>query len=144
MFEESPSLEEFEHGLPEKLPDQGARRRGVRIAIVVLLVIASLLTLTNFMRSQTAAFLLGTGTVRGVVLDNRGQPFQGEVYILGTDLVAVTDANGAFELSRVPAGDQSLIVADSEIGREFRIRVTAGETLDVGEIRFTATAIPGQ
>jgi hypothetical protein len=47
-----------------------------------------------------------------------------------------------FELSRVPSGDQVLIVADQLIGRDFPIHVITATTLELGEIRFETTAMP--
>jgi hypothetical protein len=67
-----------------------------------------------------------------MVVDQSGAPFHGRIFILGTKLAAVTDSNGRFQLDRVPAGAQSLIVADNLVGRDFPVQVIAGQTADVG------------
>jgi hypothetical protein len=65
-----------------------------------------------------------------------------EIFILGTELAVSTDATGHFAMDRVPAGAQSLIVADDLFGREFPIQVVVGETIDVGQLQFIPTATP--
>ncbi len=141
-LEESPSLETYKDGLPEPPPDPSLRRK--RFLIIVLLVLLTVLFLgtANFLQSQTAGLLLETGSVTGMIIDENGQPFQGEVFLLGTELAVVIDANGYFVMDSVPAGQQSLIVADEEYGNEFLINIIAGEAIDVGQIQFVSTATP--
>ena len=141
-FENSPSLGEYKHGLPERPPDSTTRRRRLRIVILIVLLFVLLLGAANLMKSQTGGILMGTGAVRGVVVDQNGAPFHGRIFILGTKLAAVTDSNGRFQLDRVPAGAQSLIVADNLVGRDFPVQVIAGQTADVGQIEFIPTATP--
>ena len=141
-FDESPSLETYKDGLPEPPPDPSVRRKRFRIVLLIALLAVLFLGAVNFLQSQTAGFLLDTGAVTGMVVDENGKPFQGEVFILGTELAVAPDANGYFALDRVPAGQQSLIVADELFGREFPINVIAGETVDIGQIQFVPTATP--
>lgn len=141
-FEESPQFDQYKDGLPEPPLDPEVRRRRFRIFLLIVLLFVLLLTGVNFMGSQTASFLSGTGAVTGVVIDENGQPFQGEIFILGTELAVSTDVDGRFVMDHVPAGLQSLIVADDLIGREFPVEVKAGETVDMGQIQFFPTATP--
>jgi hypothetical protein len=75
-------------------------------------------------------------------VDENGQPFKGKVFILGTKLITETDASGNFELSRVPAGNRTLVVADELSGRAFEIQVATASELQMGQIRFQPTATP--
>ncbi len=141
-LEESPSLETYKDGLPEPPPDPSLRRKRFRIIVLLVLLTVLFLGTANFLQSQTAGLLLETGSVTGMIIDENGQPFQGEVFILGTELAVVIDANGYFVMDSVPAGQQSLIVADEEYGNEFLINIIAGEAIDVGQIQFVSTATP--
>jgi hypothetical protein len=142
QFEESPSLDKYKDGLPEPPPDPAVKRKRFRIVLLIVLLLVLFLGTVNFLQSQMAGLLLETGAVSGMVLDEDGNPFQVEVFILGTELAVVIDANGYFVMDRVPAGQQSLIVADEEYGNEFPITVIAGGTIDVGQIQFVSTATP--
>jgi hypothetical protein len=73
-------------------------------------------------------------------VDVDGKPFQGRIFILGTELATQTDENGNFELGGVPDGEQVLIVADDSVGRDFDIQVATGAQLELGEIQFISTA----
>ncbi len=143
-FEESPSLEKYKDGLRLPPADPAARQRRVRAALLVAFLFVLLLSVANFFRSPLSDQLLGTGTVTGVVLDAQGQPFRGEVLILGTNQSARTALDGSFSLGRVPSGMQSLVVLDEQGGNEIRIQLAPGQTLNLGEIRFIGTAIPGE
>jgi TonB-linked SusC/RagA family outer membrane protein len=70
------------------------------------------------------------GTITGRVTDENGQPLAGaQVAVQGTELRAVTNAQGQYRLVNVPAGSRTLRVG--QIGREAAERtvtVAAGET----------------
>lgn len=140
-FEQSPSLKDFKHGLQEDQPPK-KRLTLPQLVILVLLVIVIALTVVAFVRSDSQQLVRGVGSVRGSVVDEQGQPFQAEIYILGTEIFSKADSNGYFEISGIPAGKQYLIVADERVGHEFQIAVLPGEVLDVGILRFVSTATP--
>lgn len=147
QFDESPNLDQFKDGMPEikKTPDPQVGRRRFRILLLITFIIVALIGLVPvFKENNTLATLTSTAVVRGRVVNANGLPFNGEIFILGTDLKTQTDANGTFELKRVPSGEQILIVADELIGRDFPIQVTTATTLEMGEIRFEPTAKPPQ
>ncbi|GIV65483.1 MAG: hypothetical protein AB1457_09510 [Chloroflexota bacterium] len=140
-FEQSPSLKDFQNGLREDLPPKKRLTTHQLIILVLLLTVVALAVLV-WVRSDNNQLVRGTGSVKGYVVNDGGLPFQGEIYILGTDLAGVTDSNGFFQIDGVPAGKQCLIVADQRIGHEFQIAVLPGEVLDVGALRFVSTATP--
>jgi hypothetical protein len=144
-FDESPSLDQFQNGMPENLPNPNERAKKFRILLLVTALIVALIGFSVVLKDTHALEnLTATGVVRGRVVDENGQPFHGRIFILGTQLISKTDANGNFELSRVPAGERTLIVADDLIGRDFPIQVTAASELQMGEIRFEPTAMPSR
>lgn len=140
-FEQSPLLKDFKDGLRDDLPSK-KRLSAYHIIIILLGVLVVGLSGLVWLRSDNQQLVVGKGNVRGVVVDDQGSPFKGEVYVLGTELMTSTDSNGFFQLSGVPAGKQYLIVADQFIGHEFPIAVLPGESLDVGTLRFVSTATP--
>ncbi len=142
-FDESPNLEQFKDGMPETMPDPATGRRNFRIVLLIMFIVVTLIGFSLVLKeNNTLAILTSTAIVRGRVIGENGLPFNGEIFILGTELKTQTDQNGNFELSRVPSGKQVLIVADELIGRDFSIQVTTATLLEMGEIRFETTAMP--
>jgi len=141
-FENSPSLKEFEQGMPEKLSDPSAKKKRIRILILILLGLLIILLAFSFAKSNTATLLAGKGSLSGLVLDDKNQPFEGYIFILGTELETKTNAEGRFLIENVPAGERILVVANDFAGYEFPIVVTAGENKDIGQLQFITTAVP--
>lgn len=135
-MERSPSLEEYKDGMPEKLPDSSGRRRRAWITIAVLAALALAFGVVNLVRSDAFAHLAGVGGVKGVVVDEKGQPLAAEVFVLKSNLEAQADASGYFEIQGVPAGQQTLIIGYLARGVEVPVRVAGGETRDLGRIQL--------
>ncbi len=145
-LENSPSFNQHQPGLPPRPPKpvvSRARMYGLLVIIGILLVT---IVGINVVRSDRAAFLLGTGTVNGVALDETGKPMaNAQIFIERTDLQTQTDAQGAFQVRGVPSGSRLLVVAQNGAGNEFFIVVAAGASTDVGALKFVnTTRVPGQ
>ena len=82
--------------------------------------------------------LVATGSIKGKVLvDGKGKP--GLVAgVIGTSYIAVTDADGAFEISGVPAGSKYKVYASVLNGEGYsaEIDVTADNVSDAGNIEI--------
>jgi len=143
-FENSPSLKEFEEGMPEKLSDPSAKKKRIRVLILVLLGLLILLLAFSFARSDAATLLMGKGSLSGLVLNDSNQPFEGYIFILGTELESQTNAEGHFLIENVPAGARLLVIANDFVGYEFPVVVIAGENTDIGQLQFISTAIPDE
>ena len=142
-LDDAPTFDQFPDGLPEKMPDPNQAAKRFRILLLVITLIVALTGFSVVLKNtRTLENITATGLVRGRVVDKTGQPFHGRVFILGSKAATETDANGYFELSRVPSGEQTLIVADDLIGRDFKIQVSTASELQMGEIRFYPTATP--
>ncbi len=141
-LERSPSLETFKDGMPKKLPDQKAHRKWRRGIIAALALIALALGLYNFLQTDTAAVIAGTGAVTGTVVDENGQPVAAQIYILGSKVRGQAQADGTFHIEDVSSGVQSIAVAYQGSGFESPAFVVAGETTDLGELKFTSTLEP--
>jgi hypothetical protein len=142
-FEESPSLDDYKKGLPEKLPELPNNKRRIRLALVIFFGVVLLLLVANFLQSGKVNLLMGTGSIRGRAVDGNGSPFVGDVFIVGIDQIIRTSTDGSFLLESIPAGDQSLVVANATSGQEYPVRIVAGQTVDVGQVQFLVTATPG-
>jgi len=135
-FEESPSLGLYKDGLPPRLPDPSHKRRRVWALIIGLAVLSLVLAIFNMTQNGALAILTGTGDVTGTVYDDQGNPVVAEVFVFGTTLSAQSDQAGRFELKGVPAGQQVVVVAYRNIGREYTVNVIAGQVVDMGKARF--------
>jgi hypothetical protein len=141
QIDESSSFDEF-LGKKQKKQADPVKQRKFRLALISLTLLVGVIAIATVLKNtNTLDVIKGTGTIVGSVIDENGSPFQGDIFILGTDLSTKTDVNGAFEISGVPSGEQSLIVADSVIGREFIVQVNGASKLQMGQIQFQPTAI---
>ncbi len=141
-LENSPSLKEFEDGIPQNLSDPSKKKNRIRKILLVLAALLILFVGFSFLQSNAAELLAGKGSLSGLVLDDKGQPFQGYIFILGTELESQTDAEGLFLIENIPAGARILIVANDHAGYEFPALVEAGKTTDIGQLQFITTALP--
>ncbi len=132
----SPKLEEYQDGIPPKKPDRKGRALTVRILIGVFALVSVALLISQVLHSNTTALLVGKGEVVGVVVDETGAPLQGEVFISGYDREVKTKVDGSFEISGVPEGAQLLAVAHHGAASQYPVEVVAGQTVDMGEIRY--------
>jgi hypothetical protein len=142
-LENSPSLNEYRLGLPERPPDLSARRRRWLIIGILVLLVISIWLLNIFSKSTVFQVVTGTGNIAGRVVGPGGAPVQAEVFVPGTNIKTQTDQDGRFALQNVPAGEHSLIVGLEVSGYEFPLNVQAGESLDLGDLRIVSTPGPG-
>lgn len=140
-LENSPSLQEFTHGMPPP-PDPMRGRRRMRALIVVMSVIFGALFIVNVIQLRSFTLARGNGTISGQVVDARGAPVVAELIVERTELVVRSDAEGRFVLPQVPVGDHLLVVARDGVGVEYPVVVVAGAHVDVGVVRAETTAVP--
>lgn len=142
-LDNAPSFDEFPKGMPENLQEQNSRRiRFSKIFLAAALVVVFIGLLNLMKQTRTMEKIAGTGFVSGQVVDQNGQPFMGSIFILGTRLEAKTGPDGSFLVEQVPAGKQTLIVADDLSGLAFDIEVEVAQELQMGKIQFFPTATP--
>lgn len=136
-FEESPSLDFYKDGLPSNLPDPSRRKRIIRKVTAALVVVVLGLLVFNLWQDGAFSILAGTGSVTGFAFDDQGLPIQAEVSVADGDASTRSDESGYFVLSGVPSGGQMLVIGYRAIGREVPVDVVAGQTVDIGQFRFS-------
>ena len=141
-FQKSPGLDDFQEIIPETPHELSTAQKVIRGLIGIFLIAVLILGMLNFWKSDQASFLRGTGSVRGLALDERNQPFSGSIFVEGTGLVAKTGPDGSFELKNIPAGNRIIVVADTVSGREFPVEIMVGKASNLGTIKFKSTATP--
>ncbi len=133
-LEDSPSLDEYQDGMPAKLADPGRNRRVTRLVILGLLIGVLFLAGLNWLQSQEAGLLTGRGDLRGVVVDLYNRPVAAEVFLVGVEKSIVAGADGRFELKNMPAGEQTLVVAYQSSGQKYPCVVLPGAQVDLGTL----------
>jgi len=141
-YEDSPSLENFEQGLPEELPGSDGNHKSLWKVIVALGVLVLVLGAVNFLKSGTMAKIRGTGKVQGVIVNEAEEPIQAEIFVPGTTISAKTDQAGRFEVVGVPSGERSIVVAYAGSAWEYPVQVLAGEVVNMGKLHFMTTVVP--
>jgi hypothetical protein len=141
-LQKSPGLEDFQDIIPEKTGELTNAQKVARILIGFFAIAIVILSIVFFWKSDLAAPLRGTGSVRGLAQDESGKPLDGSIYVTGTTLAAKTNPDGSFELKNIPAGKQLIVVANAGSGREYPVEITAGQASDLGTITIQSTATP--
>jgi Carboxypeptidase regulatory-like domain len=119
---------------PAKPNTQPSRRRRQIGAVLFLLAMTgvgwSLFALMNQTQSPAG--------VHGRLRDPRNRPVAGAYVFLTSDptIATNTDQDGGFQLLGVPRGNQTLVIAQSDMGQEYRINVTDPASTDMGELVF--------
>jgi len=92
--------------------------------------------------ASRAAPRVQEGTITGQVTDQAGNPLAGaQVFVQGTNIGALTDAEGRYRLANVPAGEATLRVQRIGFGTgERTVTVTSGETV-AADFQLSETAI---
>lgn len=103
------------------------------ILLIVMVAVFSLFALATYAQ----------GTIKGVVVDAESSEalIGASVVLDGTTIGTVTDINGEFSLS-VDAGNQKIIISYiGYITQELNVKVSGGQTNNVGEIKLESDAV---
>jgi len=131
-LENSPSLDDYQGGMPARLPDAARGKRLTRLVILGLLVIVLIFAILNFVQSETGGILAGRGSLSGIVMDTNNQPIPAEVFLVGSQQIVTAGPDGRFELKYAPAGEQTLVVAYQYTGRKYSCTIQPGAQVDLG------------
>jgi predicted permease len=143
MVENAPRLNDYAEGMPERPGRARDPQQMRRAAIIGLMLLAIGLTLANVTQSRRWIMARNTGALTGSVVDEDGAPVAGaEVAIPGTRLETVSDAAGRFELTGIPPGTQTVLVAYHYVGDEYTAAITPGQRTDLGTVRVITALRP--
>jgi len=142
MPEDSPSLDSYQQGIPDALPDPARGRKRFRLVLAALFLVVLGLGAYALLKSPTGAAVLGRGEITGQVVSGDQQPIPAEMVILGTDLKNIAQPDGSFRFSGIPAGEVILVVGWQGQAVEVPAAVPAGGQVDVGQIILQTTATP--
>ncbi len=140
----SPSLQEYKDGIPEKQRDPDARKKALRLVFLVVLVIVLSLLFILFLNTGLGGRLTGKGTLAGRVIDSQGHPLVAQIFVLGAARPVKSAADGSFVFKNAPAGNHFLTIAFNGRVVEYQVQVQAGEIEDLGDLTFTVTSLPTQ
>lgn len=142
-YEDSPSLDDYQGGIPEAAPDPEAGRQRVRVLLGLLAGLSILIWLVVLLGGDARATLSGRGIVEGTVVDNFNRPLAAEIILLGGQEETTSDSAGRFLLRDVPAGEQTIVVAKDGTGLPYRVSVPRGGRVDMGALILVSTPAPG-
>ena len=147
-LDDSPSLDTVAQGYKEPPPIPPNRFELTpgrkRLYVLGLLMLLILLALFVFNGSQINLLTATTavGAVNGQVIDEKNQPAQAEVLVLGFSQPIKTDEQGRFSLSGVPAGQHTLVAGYQGSAREIPVTIIADQVVELGQIQLVSTAVP--
>ncbi|MBI2825023.1 MAG: carboxypeptidase regulatory-like domain-containing protein [Planctomycetia bacterium] len=116
-------------------PRTSPRRRRLQAAAAAAAIFAAAIGTMGVLWALQAP----TGEIRGRLLDAAGAPLPGVKIFLATDprRAALTDAKGAFLVTGVPLGRQSLVATvEHNVGQEYVVKEVRENTNDVGPLTY--------
>lgn len=132
----SPSLEEYKDGIPRQKKERPWLKWVLRGLMVVFAIVSLVSFSLLYTSSNEGMATLGRGSISGSVLDENGQPLKGKVFVQKTDREYTLAEDGSFQIGSVPAGVRSLIIVNNGAAKEIPVNVVAGQSLNLGELRF--------
>ncbi len=138
-FVNSPKVEYQPDGLPRARVSK--RPFIFRVIIGITIFLALSLNLYVFMRADITTIALDNNSgAEGMVLDAENRPLS-NVLVFSAEFPAVsttTDEDGRFQLDRLPAGVNQLIVVRNNVGQEFYVTLNDNQMTRVDYLSFTA------
>lgn len=137
----SPKIKYRAAGAQEQTPIRIYLMRG---ATYVLLGVSAILFLLVWLGGDVVNQAIGrTGIIQGVIVNEAGQPMpDSEVSLAKTpEILARTDANGFFQLSKVPVGTQSIVVSIGKWGQEYPVTIQRRSITDAGTLIYLTTPV---
>ncbi|MBT3322174.1 MAG: hypothetical protein HN392_07800 [Anaerolineae bacterium] len=133
-LQDSPSLEDFSDGVLSPPPEKPNKKRRITNIMAGLLVLIIILLGINFAQSNAFSEIAGQGKISGYAVDESNQPILVDIIVFGTNIRAVSDENGYFEVENIPSGRQSIIIAFGLIATEEVVIVEVGQNTELGTI----------
>jgi hypothetical protein len=135
-----PSIDEIEEKVQEVQEEPRHGRSPLFSALLIGLILIGLgFSVVKILQDDLFKIYSGTGSVTGHIYDDQGNPIAADVFIFNENIYGKSNASGWFELKKVPAGEQMLVTAYRNIGREYRVVAAASKTVNMGALRF----VPG-
>jgi hypothetical protein len=140
-FDQSPSLNEYKDGLSGKKRNEEQKKK-IQSLLIILAGLILAAGIYNFTQSETAASLLGKGSLTGIVVDEKNQPLEASIFVPGTDIQGQTNSDGEFTLENIPTNTESIVIGISGAGHEIPVSIQAGSLTNLGQIQFVSTLTP--
>jgi len=136
-LEDSPSLDIYKNGIPNKLPDLSKKKKLIKYFIYGLLLLTITLGVTSLLKSNTIALLSGSGSISGFTVNENNQPVSAEVFLSGFDESVFADENGYFLLKNLPPGDFTLLVGYDFVAQGYPVTIKSGKNVDLGYLEVS-------
>jgi len=140
-FDQSPSLNEYKDGLSGKKRNE-ERRNKIKSFLIILAGLILAAGIYNFTQSDTAASLLGKGSLTGIVVNEKNQPLEARIFVPGTDIQGQTNSDGQFTLDNIPTNTETIVIGISGAGHEIPVEIQPGNLTNLGQIKFVSTLTP--
>lgn len=143
-----PNVEEIkqeieEDNLNQKQTQAGPAKhnKGLLIVLSLSIVLVSFLYFSLEVSTPSPA---GTGSITGIVTNEKNTPIPADVMLAGSSLATSADANGNFKLSGLPAGEAEIFITYQGQGVDKMLELDEGQEISLGTIQVQSTLVAGE
>lgn len=137
-----PSVTEIQKEIKrEEKQDQNlAKKKNLRPILLILAIVALILGTISVLNGNPVG--KSTGSISGKVVNESGAPVSAEIYVVSTNLSTTADVEGNFSLTKIPAGNNDVLIAFQGQGVELQVVIQKDQNLPLGSIQVRSTQIP--
>lgn len=124
---------------PQATPGKHNKKHLVALSLSIILV--SLIYISLKVNTSSPA---GTGSISGIVTNEKNTPIPADVMLAGSSLTTSADANGNFKLTGLPAGEAEIFITYQGQGVDKMLKLDEGQEISLGTIQVQSTLVAGE
>ena len=137
-----PSVTEIQKEIKkgEKQDQDLAKKKSLWPILLILTIVALVLGTITVLSGNSVG--KSFGSISGNVINESGAPVSAEVYVVSTNLNTTADVEGNFSLTKIPTGNNEVLIAFQGQGVELQVVIQKDQNLSLGSIQVRSTQVP--